>query len=235
MLSNKVLVQRERLYFDKFKYRLVFDMWCAGMTEYRRDIDEFTKDIARRKIENAQAVTRYRLPTWPEVDNVDLGAIAKFIDFREQYHPRQHPATIAGIYSSGNTVRLFTNDLNIIDESFDLGGFNYSLSEVEVMPVEPGVKLFARQPKYKYRTYFKEKRVNQEWKDNLRIFLKNHPEIVPCGAVEKFLTMPFMRYYGSRTANSHFVEYDNHSGIMLLTLCIGGDYLAKHYELKRKE
>lgn len=234
MLTKSTLVRRERLYFDKFRYRLVFNMWCVGWTEYRRTFQEFNEELTKRLSENKRYPTTWNsaIP-YPDCENVDTDAISKFIDYRNQYHPRNHSATIAGIYTSGNTARVFTNDLNIINESFNLGGFNYSLSEVELQTVEPGVKLFSRQPKYRYRTYFKEKRVSQDWKDNLDIFLKNHPEIVPCGAIKRFLSTTGWR--GSRISNSHFVEYDNHSGIMLLVLSLDNEYLAKHYELKRKE
>ena len=234
-MPKTTLVKRDKLYFGQFKYRLTFHLGGAGWTEYRRNILEYKRDYDSRLLENASAVLKGKDRPWPNIDNIDLDTISKFIDYREKYHPRRSKATIAGIYSYWDSVRIFTNDLTIIHESFDIGGSNYALSEVDKIEVPPGVMLFSRKPKFKYRTYFKEKRVDQQWKDDLNDFLKNHPFMFPSGATSQFLQIKVSRYYGTYLCGNYFVEYDNPGGHMLICLFLDSKFIGKHYELKQKE
>lgn len=229
------LAKRDKLYFDKFKYRLTFHLDGAGWTEFRRNIREYTNDYNSRLLENASSILKGHRTPWPGIENIDLDAISKFIDYREKYHPRGSKATIAGVYSYWNSARIFTNDLAIIHESFDIGGSNYAMTEVEKIEVPPGVMLFSRKPKFKYRTYFKEKRVDQKWKDELKRLFTNTPGIVPCGALKSFLDSPVVRFYGTWLSSSHFVEYDQPSLRMVLDLFFDRGYLRQHYELQQKE
>lgn len=234
-MPKTVLVQRNKLYFDKFKYKLTFELQGSGWTEYHRNIDDYKTGFAIRQQENAECLLRGRLIRWPKIDLIDLDAISKFIDYREKYHPRRQPATIAGIYSSNESVRIFTNDLAIIHESFGIGGSNYLLTEVDKIQVPVGIMLFARKPKFKYRTYFKEKRVDQRWKDEFNTLLTNNPEIVPCGSLKQFLNMPTRYYRQYWLSSGHFVEYNSQSSQMVLDLFFDCKYLGKNYELQQKE
>jgi hypothetical protein len=234
-LSKTTLVQRDKLYFDKFKYRLTFELQGSGWTEYRRNIDIYKTDLAIRQKENTNFIQRGNKIPWPNIDNIDLTAISKLIDYREKYHQRRQPATIAGIYSNGDGVRVFTNDLTIIYESFDIGGTNYLLTEVEKIEVPTGVMIFARKPKFKYRTYFKEKRVDQHWKDGFNNLLANNPEIVPCGSLAQLLKSVDTRYFSNWLSSGHFVEYNSESLHLVLDLFFDCKYLGKNYELRQKE
>lgn len=234
-MPKRTIVQRDKLYFGQFKYRLTFDLHGAGWTEYRRNILEYKRDYDSRLLENASSVLKGHKTPWPGIENIDLDAISKFIDYREKYHPGRSKATIAGIYSYWDSVRVFTNDLTIIHESFDIGGSNYTLSEVEKFDVPPGVMLFSRKPKFKYRTYFKEKRVDQKWKDDLKQLFVNNPGLVPCGALKSFLDSKVARFYGTWLSSSHFVEYNQPSLRMVLDLFFDRGYLRQHYELQQKE
>jgi hypothetical protein len=234
-MPKTTLVKRDKLYFDQFKYRLTFHLDGAGWTEYRRNILEYKNDYNSRLLENASSVLRGHITPWPGIENIDLGAISKFIDYREKYHPRRSKATIAGIYSYWDSVRIFTNDLTIIHESFDIGGSNYALSEVDKIDVPPGVMLFSRKPKFKYRTYFKEKRVDQQWKDDLKHLITNNSGLVPCGSLKSFLDDPVVRFHGTRLSSSHFIEYDQPSLRMVLDLFFDRGYLRRHFELQQRE
>jgi len=234
-MPKTTLIKRDKLYFGQFKYRLIFDLPGSGWTDYRRTIEDFEVDLNIRLMENASAVLKGKDRPWPNIDNIDLDTISKFIDYREKYHPRRSKATIAGIYSYWDSVRIFTNDLTIIHESFDIGGSNYALSEVDKIEVPPGVMLFARQPKFKYRTYFKEKRVDQQWKDDLKHLITNNPGLVPCGSLKSFLDYPVVRFHGTWLSSSHFIEYDQPSLRMVLDLFFDRGYLRRHFELQQRE
>ena len=234
-MPKLTIVKRDKLYFDKFKYRLTFDLPGSGWTEYRRNIPEYKKDYNIRLLENASAILKGKNAPWPGIENIDLDTISKFIDYREKYHSRRKSATIAGIYSYWDSVRIFTNDLTIIHESFDVGGSNYLLTEVDKIDVPPGVMLFSRKPKFKYRTYFKEKRVNQQWKDDLKHLITNNPGLVPCGSLKYFLGAPVVRFYGPYLSSGHFIEYNQPSLRTVLELFFDRGYLRQHYELQQKE
>ena len=233
-LPDAIVKDRPILYYNKFKYRLTFRLLGAGLTEYRRKIDEYKANIADRIYQNSRAINQGREPAWPGAENINFTTIEQFLIFREKYHSRRQPTDLAGIYASGDSVRIFSNDLSILDEAVKLNCQDYVLTKINVVLDTPGIMLFSREPKFKYRTYFKPKRVTADWKTEFKTFLKNHTEIVPCGAILQFLNTPVQRYYGLYLGQSMFVEYNNSSSVMLMSLFFDSKYIDKHYELKKR-
>lgn len=221
-LPNIRLSNRDKLYFGKFKYRLEFCLPDARLAFSVRSLSEVMRDIKNSPILYHK-----------EYENLDQNALKKFAEFRDKYHPKGQASTTAGIYSWSDHVRIFTNDIDIIDEAIDLSGKNFQLTQAIVLPQTPGVMFFARQPRFKYRTYFKSKLVDEQWKTKMLDFLNKHSSIVPSGSLKKFITNG---YKWSRYLESyHFVEYDHPGGQMILTLFLDGREIGKHYQLLLRE
>jgi len=94
---------------------------------------------------------------------------------------------------------------------------------------------FVRPPKHTHRLYMKSKRVDEEFKTKLTNFLKQYPDIVPCGALKQYLVTPFTRSWRQCWLNnSYFVEFNGEGNYMVMLLMFGDEYLGKFYELHER-
>lgn len=222
---------RQRLYYNRFQYRLVFTLPGAPATDYRRDLDQYKQHLA---ILIAQTDKDTRLGE--RIASIDIDMIEKFLDLRRKYFTSatQLKNDVAIFTEWSDTVRIYCNDLNVISEVVDLNFGKYQLTKVDLMEAQPDVKLFRRKPKHQYRIYLKEKEVDVQWKTDFLKFLDNQSGLYPCPALKEFLGgRAYLGYWGRYTSASHFIEYDDDGLRMLLLLFVDQKYIGRRFILQQ--
>jgi hypothetical protein len=140
----------------------------------------------------------------------------------------------------GGCISVFSNDLQ------DLLGISHLstspttrlCTEAIIHPVA-GVKTFVRDPKHKFRVYFKEIRIPIEVQNDLIAFLQTHRDVVPSRTLHRRLypTNHIGVFAGNRThtyfSSLFFLDYDDESKLSYMALMFG-ELLGKRYKLEKR-
>ena len=133
----------------------------------------------------------------------------------------------------GGCISVFSNDLQDL-----LGISHLNTTEAIIHPVA-GVKTFAREPKHRFRVYFKEIRIPIEVQNDLIAFLQTHKDVVPCRTLHRRLypTNHIGVFAGNRThtyfSSMFFLDYDDESKLSYMALMFG-ELLGKRYKLEKR-
>lgn len=165
--------------------------------------------------------------------------LSKIDQLREWYAPRKGAGT-AVCRKEGSQISVFSNsiaELQAISE-LDRGSVTPGIVEAIVHPVA-GVKVFEREPKHKYRTYFKDARVPREVFDLVMVFLKNNPDVAPSRTLARRFhpdrlkeMVAFQRSF-AYFHSAYYLDYDDESKLSYMSLMFG-EVIGKHYRLEKR-
>lgn len=230
MESFKLKVEkRNKLYFNKFKYKAVCNIQGAAYTYYTSNIETFVSRIEKLRDPNRQSLNSFGVRVMEENwktywEEVDIDKISQFITWRNVISKDRCMYRI-----QGNTVSFFSNDLSLL-QTLDVIDVNISFYQVECL--SPGTMYFKKQPKYKYRTYFKGKRMPKDFSDNVRSLHQMYQTIHFSEAI--FLKLFHNNYHSFRYMHgSYFVEYNDDKMLTILAMWFP-DMLAKTYILAKE-
>ena len=141
------------------------------------------------------------------LSNIDT--ITAFIDWRDA---RKIDKT-ASIRVEHNTVAVFSNDLELLRT------------------------YFVKEPKHKYRVYFKSRMIEGTFVEQIRDLINRTKELHPSDSLKHWLHMYTINYIFSwkyrYTNANHFIEYDDESTLSYLAL-MHGEILGKRYKLEKR-
>lgn len=168
-----------------------------------------------------------------QTSGMDRTALAQFIHWRSTRYRRGAKDNDTLVTVSTNAVKVYTNDATIASELKNLG---YDITvTIAIVSVPSGIMQFAREPKHKFRTYFKSKQVDAEFRANIADFLEQYKDSVfACGALKQWVKFPKNRWTSKFLNSSFFIEYDNDGIQTIAMLMFGTKFLGKHYELKKR-
>jgi hypothetical protein len=148
----KYLDERPSLYYNKYNYRLRLYYHGISLSYYC---------TSKEALENK--VFEYR-ERW---GGLNIEPIVKFVEWRTKLIKGT-----ATIRIENDTASIFFNDFAVVRELENTGA-RFDYTEISnTVPV--GVKYFDREPKFKYRLYFKSKKVKDNFADDLRDFVKRY-------------------------------------------------------------
>lgn len=205
---------KQELYFKKYRYRVSFYLLGATKTNYNKDMSSLLSSYSQSQIDS----------------------IINLINFKAKHLKCNYPLKndVAVFVGYGDNIRVFFNDLAIVNELAAIDAVDYKMTEINLVSAPFGVKLFSRTPKFKYRVYLKEKRVDDEWKKEFLNFLKSQSGLTPCPALLVFLKDARPGYRYRFLSSSHFIEYDDDRNRLLLLLYAGEKYIGRQFELKQR-
>lgn len=217
--------RRNTLYFGKYRYRIKCKVVGASWTYYTRDIEEFKKKMISRQ---KRGFIHDYLNT--DFSKIDYDQIEKFLEYRYS----KNADYITRI--EHNNVSFFTNDPSLAER---LKKLDEKLSGTEVnLFGEKDVKYFKKEPKFKYRTYFKGKRAPDSFKTDVLTFIENYD--VDNGKTTAKVCQPLKHLVGTGSLNyynyinnSYYIDYNDESTLTLLHM-IFGSMIAKTYSLKKE-
>lgn len=204
-LFKLVTEKRNKLYFNKFKYRAKVKLCGVGYTYYTTDIDTYINRIERFKEQDKK---------WPEwagfgaFSNIKYSEIEKYFNFRDNMD-----RTLMINRIEGDTVSFFSNDLSLFTPLYNL---DPKMVVTEAQVLDSGTLYLKRQPKHKFRTYFKGRRMPADFPKNVIDFIDTYQSAEVCAGLRRFVHSRITWHRYVYIHNSYFVEYDDESMLTIL-------------------
>ena len=194
-------------------------------TYYVDNIDQFKDRITRfRKDKNINLRHYGSYSNETEFyDNIDYGNIDKFLNYKRVY------SDYIMVRQEREKASIFSNNLPLLETLVELDD-DFEISKAEVLNTE--TMYFKKEPKYKYRTYFKAKRVPKDFTDNISTLKDTYKSLnFSKGLLFSFFHNnwhPYRYLHGS-----FFVEYNDEHMLTILAMWLP-DMLGKTYSLAKE-
>jgi hypothetical protein len=230
LLDNVTVEERGLLYYKKYEYRVTFDLVMAYRTYHCNSTVQFDQ-----KMLEDQNRGGWNTPMSPPTDE-QREKLHKFINWRKKnYHRSRKDNKMIIQLNYDNTVKIYLNDWKTVEQLERLDNPNFEVARASVS-IPAGEMLFKSEPKHRYRTYFKAKRVDNDWKDSLNGFLKQYNDTVyPCDSLYWWVRRDATQRWRDNWLQQHFfIDYDDQGMRLVLALMFSDKYLGKHFELKKK-
>lgn len=212
---------RDINFFNKFRYRAKIRFEGLQLTYYSENIDQFTK-----KVKNANL-------RWRRLDKdkvlSDLTFVQEYLDFK---------STIKGdknfvIRIEGDTAGIFSNNLDKLLELKKIKGLDADITEAELSQ-HCGVKYFVREPKHKYRAYFRSQPVEHSTIETVKETLVKKKNLFPSKSLQQWLFKTRqMQWHYKYCSSSYYIDYDDESTLSYLALMFG-HILGRKYKLEKR-
>ena len=218
---------RDQNYYNKYQYRVRVKIEHLRRSYYCTP-DEFEERCAKGSFYGKIAPNVLK-----EIrDNKD--SIMKLLEFKQAYR-KDRSVTIRMEY---DTMSVFHNDLQFLHDSFDNIPnvvTDYSLVETNGYV---GVKTFVNEPKYKYRVYFKSKRIDPSVKESIDKIIKTNKDLRPGPALKSWLkekhnSTGWRSWYINYLSSNYFIDYNEESYLSYFAL-MHGEILGKKYKLEKR-
>lgn len=217
--------KRNKLFFNKFKYRAVTHIQGAAYTYFTPDLETFVTRMEKLRSDKPRYGVRILHDDWKEYwDEVDLDRISQLITWRNIVSKEKCLIRI-----QGDHVSFFSNELPLLQT---LDSIDPKVRFTEALCLDSNVMYFKKQPKYKYRTYFKGKRMPKDFSDNVRSLQDMYSSLNFSKGLFNSLFHNNWHAYRYMHGN-YFVEYNDQQ--MHTILCMWfPDMLAKTYSLAKE-
>lgn len=218
---------RNALYFGKYQYRAKCKVEGAAYTYYSKGIEEFKSKMAKRSA-TAPSYIEVMMTGWQSrIDLINYEQIATYFSWREDAPSDLYMARI-----QGNMISFFSDDLDLL-KTLTVLDPNLEISIVDI--IGKNVLYFKKEPKFKYRTYFRGKKVPDNFKEDVRSFMERYENIASiCPALKRLINETTGRkHWYNYLHSSYYVDYDQESTLTLLHMFFGS-MLAKTYTLEKQ-
>lgn len=226
MESSKLKVEkRNKLYFNRFKYKAVAHIQGAAYTYYTPDLETFVSRMEKLRDNKPRYGVRILKDDWHEYwDEVNLDRISQLITWRNVVKKEKCLIRI-----QGDNVSFFSNELPLLQT---LTSIDPEIRLTEAHCHESNYMYFKKEPKYKYRTFFRAKRMPKDFSENIRTLQGMYNTIHFSEGLFKSLFHnnwhPYRYMHGS-----YFVEYNDEKMLTILSMWFP-DMLAKTYVLAKE-
>lgn len=226
MESFKLKIEkRNKLYFNKFKYRAVTKIQGAAYTYYTPDLETFVNRMEKLRDHKPRYGVRLLNDEWKEYwEEVNLDQISQLLTWRNLVSKEKCLIRIQGDY-----VSFFSNELPLLET---LDSIDKNVKFTEAVCHESNYMYFKKEPKYKFRTYFKGKRMPKDFSENIQNLDKMYDSLNFSPAIFKSLFHnnwhPYRYMHGS-----YFVEYNDEQMLTILSMWFP-NMLAKTYVLAKE-
>ena len=213
------LEDRDKLFFNKYKYRAACTLPGVRFTYYCTTLKDFQKKMEKRKHDPWFQGRMYE-------DDINLNAIEYFIKWRNQY---KKDAIIRIEY---DTFAVFSNDLELLKTLGEMDEYDVEYTEVNV--IAPGVKFFKNKPKHDFRIYLKGIRLDSNKVDEICSFVDNYKDrdsVKISNALVHAVTNGKINI-NRWMHNSYYIDYNDESMLTLLRLVFPSMLSSKIYKLE---
>ena len=227
-LSKFKTEKRNKLYFNKFQYKATVKIVGVQYTYYTPDIDTYKFRIEKFSASSSLPSFRQYFEEHEGKNywgSINFEMIEKYLIYRDTMPKEKFITRI-----SGDSVSVFANDLSM---------FNYLQTIDEKMTITKAEVLdkdkmyFKREPKYKYRTYFKARRMPKDFTESVLSLKDTYSSLHFCPALLKvlFYKPPFNPY--RYLHGSFYVEYNDEKMHTILAMWFTS-MLGKTYSLVKQ-
>jgi hypothetical protein len=231
--------RRPSLYYNKYTYRARFHLLGLNRTYYVNSIEEYIRRITSMEKERSlwgiynDAVVK---KTELDLANINLNSIENFINWRNIYTKKENKQAMLRL--EGNTAGIFSNDLDLLKTLKNIQpNLNICYTTVDIdLTLDTSVKYFLQEPKFKYRVYFKSKRISDDTKKQLDSFVKRYEStgttILPCPALQNWLNGNTPQWRSNYLSSAYHLNYNDESSGSLIALMFPG-LIHKFYKLEK--
>lgn len=217
---------RNALYFGKYLYRARCKVHGAAFTYYTKNIDEFKAKMAKRTNKPPSRIEVIYDDWRFKVEEIDYDQIAKYFDWRNSAPKDQYIARI-----QGNMISFFSDDLELLKTLVSIDP-EPEYSEANI--IGQNVLYFKNEPKYKYRTFFRGKRVPENFKEDVLSFIERYENTAKvCPALQRLVNDTGRKHWYNYLHSSYYVDYNDESTLTLLHMFFAS-MLAKTYTLQKE-
>lgn len=239
--------EQHKLFFNKFKYKVIVAVPGVEFIRYCDNIDEFFSKIKRIK---RQILDRNPAATYPkyysiihnssrksvsspwilywEVVNENINHIKYVFDFKQSV--LENPDIY--LRQENNVISVFSNDLSKL-KHFASHFKDSIFYQVKILP--KGIKYFTKEPKFKYRTFFKG---SKKWTDvNIQNTLLSYVDKNKYNSNIR-LSKPLIDcsahpYYFNYYIQGFYVDYDDSQYLTVLHMIFSG-VLGETFKLEKR-
>lgn len=230
--SKLIFEERRKLYCSKYDYKVSMFIDGVSHARYAKNIIEYRKAIERtksfqRKYLYPDGVLDKEWDVWDSDRknwetywlNIDFDMIDRFLTWKVEHKDE------SSLRIERNKLSIFLNDISLLESIKDINPV-YVISKAVVL--EAGVMFFKKQPKFKYRTYFKRKAVTLDFLKSMESFIKLYKKDdsmkISCNRPDDGRRLWYMP--------SGFIDYNNESILTLLHMHFGG-MIGDTYKLEK--
>ena len=222
--------KRNKLYFNKFQYKATVKIVGVQYTYYTPDIDSYKFRI--EKFSSSASLPSFRQyfnddeyenkNYWA---NINFELIEKYLIYRDTMPKEKFVTRI-----SGDSVSVFANDLSMFNYLQTIDA-NLTITKADVLDTDK--MYFKREPKFKYRTYFKARRMPKDFTENVLSLKDTYASIQFCPALLRalFYKTPYNPYRYMH--GSFYVEYNDEKMLTILAMWFNS-MLGKTYSCERE-
>jgi hypothetical protein len=219
---------RDILYYNKYEYKLRFDVFGARFVYFCKDEDDIIvrlsatpKGYGRVLDDHTRKEATKNIPA--------LVAICKY------YHNKRKKSNKFTIRIEHNTIGFYSNELSVLQDIEAKIGSKYKLDYTQAITSQyAGTKQFVNEPKHKFRVYLKSKRVKDGFKKEFTEFLSRNPKLYPSNNLFHWAKGGSVGFYNENYSKAtHYIEYDDESMLSYLALMYG-DMLGRKYKLEKR-
>lgn len=216
---------RNKLYFGKYNYKAVVKITGLSYTYYVENIDQYKDRLARfRKDKNVSLRTYGSYQSDDEFyDAIDYGNIDKFLNFKRAY------SEYIMVRQEREKASIFSNNLPLLETLVELDE-EFEIYKAEVLNTE--TMYFKKEPKYKFRTYFRAKRIPKDFIENINTLKDTYKSLNFSKGL--FISLFHNNWHPWRYLHgSFFVEYNDEQMLTILAMWLP-DMLGKTYSLAKE-
>ena len=224
-MSQYKTEQRSQPYHTKYEYRVKFMLQGASYTYWNRTYYEYQLNIQERK--NSWGNHR-DLNYDPDLMTKYFAFKSKHLDKKSRSGSKFKDITITVTHGH---VTVFTNDVKVCEHLVKTFGAQVTQA---VISIPRGVMYFKKDPPAARRVYLKSKRVEDEFRDELKQFFSSNQDIKPSNGLRSWLNHRTGSWHTKYTSASHYIEFEDDGFHTILLLFLGNKYLGKYYELHKE-
>lgn len=210
-----------KLYFNKFKYKARVKIQGVNLTYYLNSVEQVEERIEKYLGEQRP----YKPMSESYYKEIDIKLIEKYLIWRSIFKDK------VTFRLSQDSVSVFSNDLNILKS---LNAISRDIVIYEAQVLKTDTLFFKKTPKYTTRTYFKNKRIPNDFLDSLKTFIKNYD-----GKPGIFISKTLKRDFFSRSWHPYIylhgsvhIDYNDDSFLSVLYMYFPG-MVGKTYKLEK--
>lgn len=209
-------VQKDRLFYDQFEFCIGFhldEVSCLRQLDHAGIDDTIERRKQWREIaqqrwvngrQNHSMILRRKWRTITEKTVTDLHSVAEVL---------LKTSAEFKLVVTINQGYVYTNDLNLIDQLSAMPELSY-ITYTQAQVTRPKNTIQLRNPRHKFRTYFRGLKLTTEQKDQIMDFLHNQRDQIRIGpALNRWFDLPF-----NRSQEYFFVDHDTQSWLTMLSL-----------------
>ncbi len=229
MASLKLVTEkRNALFFGRYQYRAKVKVHGAVYTYYTKNLEEFKIKMAKKAESPPEYISVYSLDWKRRVDLIDYEQIGRYFEWRNRVDSDSYMCRI-----QGNSISFFSDDLRLLES------LKHIDDDVEISIADligNNVMYFKKQPQFKYRTYFRGKRVPDSFKEEVKSFIERYNTTARiCPALKRLVSASASsrRHWYNYLHSSYYVDYNDESTTTLLHMFFGS-MLGKTYTLEKE-